>query len=60
MITKKTYPEFKEKDYNGEKAAVPTKTITEYRIFGILLYKKELLTPAFYGYNYWDEFTVKI
>lgn len=59
MITKKTYPELKQKDYRGEKVAVVTKTTTEYRLFGILLYKKVLVTPAMYGYEHWDEFIYK-
>ena len=60
IITKKTYPVIVEREKDGEKIAVIVKTIAEYRILGIPLYKKALVMPPFYGYRYWDDFITRI
>ncbi|MCM1031829.1 MAG: hypothetical protein NC410_10380 [Oscillibacter sp.] len=35
-------------------------TLVEYRLFGILLYKKRLFTPAYYGMTNWDDYQFRI
>lgn len=61
MITKKIYPVIgKIAPYSSAHAASTdikhqqafiTKMVTEYRIFGILFYKKELNLPDYEGYS---------
>lgn len=60
MITKKIYPEYKIDNSRNEPMMLVTKMITEYRLFGILLLKREVFTPNFYGYKYYDCFTANI
>jgi len=67
MITKKTYPVVgKIAPYSSSHAysteakylrAFISKMVTEYRIFGILLYKKELINPDYEGYADCELFT---
>lgn len=56
MITKKIYPEYESEIHKGEAMLYVTKMITEYRFCGILLAKKEVFTPHFYGYKYYEGF----
>ena len=46
MITKKTFPVGEVQIVRGEKVFDIKKMVAEYRIFGILLLRKELITPS--------------
>lgn len=35
-------------------------TLVEYRLFGVLLYKKQLFTPACYGIKSWEDYQFRI
>lgn len=35
-------------------------TLIEYRLFGILLYKKQLFTPKYYGIKSWEDYQFRI
>ncbi len=56
MIKKKIYPAGEVQEKNGEMFMEVAKTITECRVFGILLYKKEIINPRLLGAAYWDGF----
>jgi hypothetical protein len=56
MITKKTYPVGTVQEKKGERFMRVEKTIAEYRILGILFYKKEIVSPHLLGVEYWDEY----
>lgn len=60
MITKKIYPIGTVQEKKGEKFMGIEKTIAEYRIFGILLYKKEIVSPRLSGADCWDGFYFNI
>lgn len=56
MITKKTCPVGVVKEDKGERFMKIDKVITEYRVFGILLYRKEVVSPRYFAADYWDGF----
>ena len=63
MITKKIYPvgnirEVAEGDKKVNHMNI-VKMIAEYRLFGILLYKKELINPSFFKAEYYEDFIVR-
>jgi hypothetical protein len=53
MIKKRVYPVIEGHD---EGAAIVTETVAEYRIFGILIYKKTIEMPQKYGFRYYSEY----
>jgi len=55
MLTKKIYPVGKVKMQNGEEIFVIEKTVAEYRVFGILILRKEIVSPCAYS-KYSTEF----
>ncbi len=59
MITKKIIPIGNIYERDGKKVMKVVKMIAEYRLFGILLYRKELLYPTSFGADYFDDFTVQ-
>jgi hypothetical protein len=63
MITKKIYPvianakrEFNPQELDLETQAIIENMIIEYRVFGILVYKKILETPAKHGFYAYANF----
>lgn len=55
MITKKTFPVGNIETRKGEQIYVIKKTVSEYRIFGILILRKEIESPSAYA-QYSTEF----
>lgn len=53
MLTKTMKPIINEKQE-------PVGTIVKYRLFGICFYKKELLTPLYFGIRSWDFYQCEI
>ena len=43
---------------DGKKVMKITQMIAEYRILGILLYKKELINPSYFLADYFEGFTI--
>jgi len=58
MITKKTTPILSEKKGTQKQNVVGTKS--DYRFFGILFYRKTLLTPEKYGITGYEHFQTRI
>lgn len=58
MISKRTIPIIEK--VNGFDVPIVVGTKVEYRIFGILLYKKILLLPIYYGFRDWFDFPTQI
>ncbi len=58
MIKKVTIPIIEEIDGYAVPIVVGTKV--EYRIFGILLYRKTFFLPVRYGVNNWDDYQIRI
>lgn len=59
MLTKTTDPIMSDcTNLAGNNAVIGTKV--EYRLFGILLYKKILHTPNKYGVVHWDHYQIFI
>ncbi|MHC1780035.1 MAG: hypothetical protein AB9922_07335 [Bacteroidales bacterium] len=54
MLTKKTTPTI-----SSDSSGKITKMIIEYRLFGLLIYRKELFTPFYYGVKEYDGFTTR-
>lgn len=63
MITVKKFPVMEENagasaSQQSKDVVFIKKMVAEYRIFGILLLRKELITPANYGVKYYDNFII--
>lgn len=58
MIKKLTAPILEQLNDDGDMVVVGTKV--EYRLLGILLYKKELYTPQKYGVYSYDCYQIRI
>lgn len=58
MIKKVTIPIIEKLNDNGDLVVVGTKV--EYRLLGILLYRKELYMPAKYGLVYYNNYQTRI
>lgn len=58
MITKITTPIVKKFNGNGDLEVVGTKV--EYRLLGILLYRKILYLPQHYGVSNYDDYYTRI
>jgi hypothetical protein len=61
MITVKKYPVMEDRSsasasQQKEDVVQVKKMVAEYRLFGILLLRKELITPANFGVKYYDNF----
>ena len=56
MIKKTIYPVGEMQDESGKRIMKVDKTISECRVFGILLYKKEVISPHQMGADYWECF----
>ncbi len=54
MITKTTKPIIGKKHSSGHIEVLGT--IIEYRLFGIVICRKKILLPTFYGGRTWDEY----
>jgi|GEM_PF-6146582 len=64
MITVKTYPVMRDRTHESAEqqrndVELIKKMVAEYRLFGILLLRKELITPANFGVKYYDNFIIK-
>ena len=56
MIKKKTYPVGLVEEKDGILFMRISKMITDYRFWGILFYRKELVSPHVYRAEAWDGF----
>lgn len=64
MLTKTITPIIRKNPVSGGENTLYTETvigtIVKYRLFGILLYKKQLFTPAYYGIKSWEDYQFRI
>lgn len=58
MIKKVTVPIIEK--INGYANPIVVGTKVEYRIWGILLYRKTFLQPIHYGVERWDDYQIRI
>ena len=55
MITKTTFPIL-----SGTARNRVIGTRAEYRLFGLLIYRKTIYLPSYYGLESWDEYPYRI
>jgi hypothetical protein len=56
MITKKIIPVGNITEEKGIRTMKITRMIAEYRLFGILLYRRELINPSYFQADYYEGF----
>lgn len=57
MLEKRTYPIVHTDEFDERKVVG---TIVEYRLFGMLIYRKTLLTPEYYNVGNGHDFQIRI